>query len=151
MTDEFPDRGRVAGIDYGTVRIGIALSDADRTIASPFENYTRSGPDVDERRFQKLVAEETVVGFVVGLPVHMSGDESAKSREARQFGEWLVRVTGRPVCYQDERLTSAAAEELLLGADLTAKQRKKRRDMLAAQIILQTFLDSGGDTKIRPL
>ena len=79
--------GRVAGIDFGTVRIGIALSNAGRTIASPYENYTRRGSEQDAQRFRRLVAEEGVTLFVVGLPVHLDGGESQKSTEARQFGQ----------------------------------------------------------------
>ena len=65
--------GRVAGIDYGTVRIGIALCDPSRTLASPYETYSRRGTEQDARRFQRLVAEEQVTRFVVGLPVHLDG------------------------------------------------------------------------------
>jgi putative holliday junction resolvase len=89
--------GRVAGIDYGTVRIGIAISNPERTIASPLENYTRRGPEQDAQRFRRLVEEEGVVLFVVGLPIHLDGGESQKSLEARQFGQWLHEATGVPV------------------------------------------------------
>jgi putative Holliday junction resolvase len=134
--------GRVAGIDFGTVRIGIAISDPARTIASPYENYTRGGPDADTRRFRRLVQEEDIRLFVVGLPVHLSGEESAKSREARQFGHWLEEVTQIPVEYFDERFTSLEAERMLLDANLTKKRRKKRLDMLAAQVMLAAYLES---------
>ena len=69
-----PPPGRVAGVDYGTVRIGIAISDPDRTLASPLENYTRRDLQQDARHFQQLVAENDVRLLVVGLPVHLSGD-----------------------------------------------------------------------------
>jgi putative Holliday junction resolvase len=134
--------GRVAGIDYGTVRIGIAISDPDRTLASPYESYTRRGELQDARRFQRLVAEERVTLFVVGLPVHLDGRESRKSAEARAFGQWLAKVTGVPVEFFDERFTSVEAERLLLDAEMTTKRRKKRRDMLAAQIMLSAYLES---------
>ncbi|MBX7167203.1 MAG: Holliday junction resolvase RuvX [Pirellulales bacterium] len=134
--------GRVAGIDYGTVRIGIALSDSQRRIASPYENYQRRTPQLDARRFQRLVAEERVRLFVVGLPVHLDGRESQKSHEARQFGAWLHQATGVEVCYFDERFTSAEAEAALQAAELTKKRRKARLDMLAAQIMLAAFLES---------
>jgi putative Holliday junction resolvase len=134
--------GRIAGIDYGTVRIGIAISDARRQIASPYENYTRSGPEADARRFQRLAAEEQIQLFVVGLPVHTDGRESRKSAEARQFGQWLAEATGVSVEFFDERFTSAQAEELLLQAEMTSKRRKARMDMLAAQILLTAYLES---------
>jgi putative Holliday junction resolvase len=132
----------VAGIDFGTVRIGIAISNAGRTIASPYENYTRRGADADARRFRRLVDEEGIVEFVVGLPVHLDGRESEKSAEARQFGAWLAEVTGTPVAYFDERFTSVQAEEALLSAKMTSKRRKKRLDMLSAQIMLSAYLES---------
>jgi putative Holliday junction resolvase len=134
--------GRVAGIDYGHVRIGIAISDPDRMLASPLENYTRRGPAQDAQRFRRLAAEEQVVLFVVGLPIHLDGRESAKSQEAREFGAWLGETTGVPVEYFDERFTSREAEELLLAADMTRKRRKRRMDMLAAQIMLSAYLES---------
>lgn len=132
----------MAGIDYGHVRIGIALSDPGRTIVSPLENYTRRSSEQDAQRFRLLVAEQQVTRFVVGLPIHLDGRESEKSQEARTFGAWLSETTGVPVEYFDERFSSCEAEQLLLGADMTRKKRKKRRDMLAAQIILSSYLES---------
>jgi len=136
--------GRVAGIDFGTVRIGIALSDPGRTIASPYENYTRGSHEQDAERFRRLVAEEEVTLFVVGLPVHLDGRESEKSAEARRFGQWLTEVTGVEVEYFDERFTSSQAEQALLEAGMTRKRRKKRMDMLSAQIMLAAYLESRG-------
>lgn len=135
--------GRVAGIDYGTVRIGIALSDARRTIASPYENYARRGPRLDAERFRRLVREEGVTLFVVGLPVHLDGSESAKSAEARQFARWLAGATGVPVELFDERFSTSQAEQVLLEADVPRKSRRKRMDKLAAQIVLAAYLESG--------
>lgn len=137
-------QGRVAGIDYGTVRIGIAVSDGERRIASPYENYTRRDKTQDQRRFQRLVQAEQIVLFVVGLPVHLDGRESRKSAEARQFGHWLSEVTGVPVEFYDERFTSHEAEQALLDAQMTKKRRKRRLDMLAAQILLSAYLESAG-------
>ena len=137
-----PVAGRIAGIDYGTVRIGIALSDPGRTLASPVENYTRRGTQQDAARFCRLVAEEDVTLFVVGLPVHLDGNESQKSIEARQFGQWLASTTEVPVEFFDERFTSIEAEQSLWGANLTHKRRKKRRDMVAAQMMLSAYLES---------
>ena len=137
--------GRVAGIDFGTVRIGIAISDPERKIASPYENYTRRGERDDVRRFRRLVEEESIRLFVVGLPVHLDGRESEKSREARSFGQWLAETTGVTVQFFDERFSSYQAEEALLAAQLTKKRRKQRLDMLAAQIMLSAFLESGGE------
>lgn len=132
-------------MDYGHVRIGIAITDAGQSIASPLCNYTRRGETADAAYFQRLVEEEAVAGFVVGLPLHMSGDESQKSTEVRTFGSWLTRQTGCPVVFHDERFSTLAAEALMGEAALSPKKRKKRRDMLAAQIILTSYLDRSGD------
>jgi putative Holliday junction resolvase len=134
--------GRLAGIDYGTVRIGIAVTDFEQRLASPYENYTRRGEVADARYFRELADAERIDRFIVGLPVHLSGNESAKSLEARRFGEWLAKVTGRPVEFFDERYTSSEAEQLLLGMGLTKKRRKEKLDKLAAQILLTAYLES---------
>jgi len=93
---------------------------------------------------QRLAADEGIVLFVVGLPVHLDGRESQKSREAREFGQWLEHVTGVPVNFFDERFTTSEAEGLLLGAGMTRKRRRNRRDMLAAQILLAAYLEGRG-------
>ncbi|MCA9217837.1 MAG: Holliday junction resolvase RuvX [Planctomycetales bacterium] len=134
-------KGRIAGIDYGTKRIGIAITDPAQSIASPYENYNRSGPEADAKRFKRLVSEDGIVLFVVGLPLHVSGDESQKSFEARQFGAWLHELTNVPVEFFDERYTSSESEAFLIEIDMSRKQRKKRLDMLAAQLILKGYLE----------
>ena len=134
--------GRIAGIDYGTVRIGVAITDPARTLASPLTQYNVSDPATNARYFQRLAQEEAIVLFVVGLPIHLSGEESQKSYEARQFAQWLGETTGVPVELFDERFTTAEAEQALLSGELTSKQRKKRRDMLAAQFMLSGYLEA---------
>ncbi len=133
---------RLAGIDYGTVRIGIAIADESVGIAGAFDNYNRRTPELDAKYFRKLAADEAIDRFIVGLPVHLSGEESQKSHEARQFGTWLREQTGVPVEYFDERFTSHEAEQLLGGAQLSKKKRKARLDKLAAQIMLTAYLES---------
>lgn len=136
-------RGRLAGIDYGTVRIGVALSDTERQLATAHDNYTRRSPQLDADYFTRLAREEQLAAFVVGLPIHLDGRESQKSVEARAFGHWLETTTGVPVIYFDERFTSAEAEQLLQHAQLSKKKRKARLDKLAAQIMLTAFLEAG--------
>jgi len=142
--------GRLAGIDFGTVRIGIAITDPNRSLASPLDNYNRQGDQADARYFRQLVEAERIVTFVVGLPVHLDGHESQKSIEARAFGSWLTETTGVPVVYFDERFTTAEAEQLLGGAELTKKQRKARLDKLAAQIMLSAYLEAGESAATPP-
>jgi putative Holliday junction resolvase len=141
---------RIAGIDYGTVRIGIATADLDIGIAGPYETYTRRNERLDAEYFRRLAAEERIARFVVGLPVHTSGNESQKSREAREFGAWLAKITNVSVEFFDERYTSAEAEALLLDAGLTKKRRKERLDQLAAQIMLTAYLESGARGQSSP-
>ena len=141
-SDPLPREGRLAGIDYGTVRVGIAICDPGQEFCSPLENYNRRTPELDAGYFLELVKDESIVGLVVGLPLHMSGDESEKSREARTYGSMLRELTNLPVAFHDERFTSSIAEDALLAANLTKKQRKARLDMLAAQLILKGYLDS---------
>ena len=135
--------GKVAGIDYGTVRIGVAISDPRRVIAFPMENYTRKSEAKDAEFFKQLVANERIVQFVVGLPLHMSGDLSEKAREAIAFGHWLGELTGVPVDYYDERYSSVEAERYLIEAKQTRKKRKQKIDKVAAQILLSGYLESG--------
>jgi len=136
-----PAAGRLAGIDYGTVRIGVAISDPSQSIASPLEVYTRRNEKLDAKYFGELVTAERIVGFVVGLPVHMSGDASEKSREAVVFGKWLQDTTGIPVTWFDERYTTALAREVLNLSNLSGKKRKAQLDKLAAQILLSAYLE----------
>lgn len=144
---------RIAGIDYGTVRIGIAMADTELGIASPYENYTRRSRQLDAQYFAQLAKEERIGRFVVGLPVHLHGGESQKSGEAREFGKWLGEATGAPVEFFDERFTTSEADEFLNAAKLTKKQRQARRDQLAAQIMLTAYLESGakGQDEFRAL
>jgi len=144
------EKGRVAGIDYGTVRIGVAISDPDRMIASPCENYIRKNETHDAKFFRNFVEREHVVQFVVGFPVHLDGRLSEKARESLQFGKWLNEITGIPVDYYDERYTSVEAERLMIDADMSRKKRKQRLDKVAAQILLSGYLESGCQGTLHP-
>ena len=148
--DGFPTTGRLLGLDFGTKRIGIAVSTPDQTIASPLESLTRSGADADARRLRVLAEDYRAVALVVGLPVHMSGEEGGSARLAREFGGWAGKVTSLPVRFWDERFTSSVAEAHLLGAELTKKQRQRRIDKLAAQIMLQSYLEAADRDRLPP-
>ncbi|MCL4132129.1 UNVERIFIED_CONTAM: hypothetical protein GTU68_020585 [Idotea baltica] len=137
-----PAVGRIGGIDFGTVRIGVAISDPGQSIASPLEVYQVRSPKLDAQHFQQIANQERLVGWVVGLPLHMSGDESEKSGEAREFGRVLAESTGLPVAWIDERFSTAMAREMLSQSNLSGKKRKAQLDKLAAQILLTTFLES---------
>jgi putative Holliday junction resolvase len=138
------------GVDYGTVRVGLAMSDPDRKIAFPLTTYTRRNREQDAEYFRHLVETEAINQIVVGLPVHLDGREGRKAVEARAFGKWLGEVTGQPIVFWDERFTTVEAEEHLWSAGLTHKRRKARRDQVAAQILLQTYLDAGCPEETNP-
>jgi putative holliday junction resolvase len=138
-------KGRLLGVDYGTVRVGLAVCDPDRIVASPLMTYARRNLEADATYFKKVAAAEEVVGLVIGLPMHTNGREGVKAKEAREFGAWLGTVTGLPVEFADERFTTVFAESALWNAGLTHKRRKERRDRVAAQMLLQQFLDSQRD------
>jgi putative Holliday junction resolvase len=140
-------------VDFGTVRIGLAVTDADRIIASPLEVRERQGADKDAAYFKAVVEREHVGGLVVGLPLHTTGREGTKADEARAFGKWLGDLTGLPVVFADERFSTAFAESALWAAGLTHKKRKARRDAVAAQVMLQGFIEAGcpPEVQVKPL
>src|SRR5262249_14243035 len=144
---------RLLGVDYGRVRIGLAVSDPDCILASPLQTYTRRSQEEDADFFRKLVEDEAIGRIVVGLPVHLSGHEGQSATEARKLGAWLAGVTGLPVVYWDERFSTVEAESALWEAGLSHKRRRQRRDRVAAQIFLQAYIEAGSpaDQKLGPL
>lgn len=137
-----PSRGRICGVDFGTVRVGLAITDPGQTLASPLEIYQRRNPRLDTDFFLKLVQREQIVGFVVGLPLHLSGQPSPSSMAASAFGQWLQELTNLPVVWFDERYSSSLAHDLFAEVKRTRQQKKKLIDKLAAQILLKNFLES---------
>jgi len=140
--DEFPQTGRLAAIDLGTVRTGVAICDPDWILASPHEVHPTGTPEADAAYYQRLAGEERVAGWVVGLPIHCDGGESDKSVLARQFAVWLKEATGLPVRLFDERFTTVAAVQRLAGRKSTRQQKKRRLDAVAAQVLLESFLEA---------
>ncbi len=134
---------RVLGLDFGTRRVGAAVSDPRRMIATPLEVYERKDPARDAAHYRALIAEHDVDRIVIGLPLHTGGGESDSSRLTRRWGAWLTEATGLPVVYFDERYTTVDAEDVLRAAGLKPSERKARRDMLAARLLLQNYLDAG--------
>lgn len=142
--------GRLLAVDFGRVRVGLAVSDPKRRLASPLATYQRRDKTQDARYFKELVAEHEIAALVVGLPVHLDGNEGSSAAEARAFGKWLAGATGLPCAFYDERFTTVEAESALWSAGLTHKQRKARRDRVAAQMLLQTYLEAGCPEKETP-
>ncbi len=134
--------GKKIGLDVGDVRIGIAVSDMLGMIANARESYTRKGLEKDLRYFTDLAKAENADAFVLGLPKNMDGTEGERVEETREFGDKLHEFSGLPVVYMDERLSTVAAERMLIQADVRRDKRKKVIDKVAACIILQNYLDS---------
>ena len=134
---------RVLGIDLGTKRIGIAASDRSGTIASPLTVLQRCGSQGgDHRNIAKIVIEEEAVAIVVGLPLNMDGSEGKAAISARAEVERMVTVVGVPVYVHDERLTTVAADRVMMEQNMNAQARRKVVDKWAAAVILQAWLDS---------
>ena len=135
---------RSLGIDYGTRRIGLAISDPSGTISTPLSTLTRrAGKRPPVAAIAALVVEHEVGTIVIGLPLSLEGNETDWTAEVRAFGAKLAERTGVPVIYIDERLTSVVAEKTVrsLGLKRSQRESKERVDATAARLILQTFLD----------
>jgi putative Holliday junction resolvase len=138
---------RVLGIDYGDVRIGIAVSDAMGWTAQGVETIKRQSEDQDLARIGELIREYDVETVVLGFPKNMNGTIGPRGELSQQFAETLKAKFGLPVVLWDERLSTMAAERMLISADVSRKKRKQVVDKMAASIILQNYLDSKSNGK----
>ncbi len=129
------------GLDLGTKTIGVAISDGLNITAQPITTLKRQSMAKDLAALQALAKEHEVTAVVLGLPLNMDGSEGPRAQVTRKFGGALVDL-GLPVHYQDERLTTVAAERSLLEADVSRKKRKEVIDQVAAVLILQGWLDA---------
>jgi len=132
---------RILGIDVGTRRIGVAVSDPTGTIAQTHGVIARSGWRTMLEELRRLTAEHGVERIVVGLPLRLDGTEGPAAEEARAFAARLAAHLSLPVEMQDERLSTAEAERAMLAQDAPRRQRRRRRDAVAAAVFLQTYLD----------
>jgi len=135
---------RTMGLDLGTHRIGIAVSDELGMTAQPVTTLRRRTAAADLAQLKNLAEAHQVEKWVVGLPLHMNGTEGPEAAQARQFGAALESASGRPVEFFDERLSTRFAERVLLEADMSRKKRRQLIDRLSAVIILQGWLDQRG-------
>ena len=129
-------------LDYGEVRIGIALSDVTRFLASGYENYNRVSLEKDCEHIADIIRNNNVKVVVLGLPINMNGTKGERVDKTYQFAEELSKYTDAKIDYLDERLTSVSAEKILISADVSRKKRKDVLDKLSATIILQDYLDA---------
>jgi len=129
------------GIDAGTRTLGLALSDVTRTIASPLTVLRRTKFKVDAAALLRIAAEHRIAGFVLGLPTNLDGTSGPRVQATRAFARNLNALCELPILLWDERLSTAAAERMLIEADASRKRRAEVIDKLAATIILQGALD----------
>jgi len=129
---------RYLGVDYGTKRVGLAMSDGLGLTARPLEVVPR---DIVVERVRELHEEYKIKMVIVGLPTGLSGEEGVSAVGARALGKELLAATGIPVDYLDERFTSKLAEDVLLQSGMKRRQRRETVDKVAAAIILQDYLD----------
>ena len=143
LKDALPRGARLMGLDLGSKTIGVALSDAGFTIASPLQTLKRKRFTADAAALKALIDEHGVGGLVLGLPVNMDGTEGRRCQSTRQFAANLMEKFDIPIAFQDERLSTAAVERMLIDeADMTRKRRGAVVDKLAAAWILQGALDA---------
>jgi putative Holliday junction resolvase len=132
----------VLGLDLGEKTIGVAISDATRSIASPLELIRKSKFTAEAERLFKLMDERRAAGIVIGLPVNMDGTEGVRCQSSRAFGRNLLRLRDLPIAFWDERMSSMAVNRMLIGeADVTRARRADLVDKAAAAWILQGALD----------
>ena len=133
---------RAVGIDLGEKRIGVAISDSDGRVATPYETVSRSGSrDRDHQLIRAIVEEVEAEILVVGLPLSLDGAEGKAALKARTEAEHLQRIVAIPVEMHDERLTTVEAERMLSEQGLNAAERRKIVDKVAAAIILQAWME----------
>ena len=132
---------RLLALDLGTKTIGLALSDVRRTIATPFDTIARSKLAADLATLEQVIEAEGVGALVLGLPINMDGSEGPRCQATRQFAADLLKMMDMPLAFWDERLSTRAAENALLDADVSRKRRAEVIDKVAAAVILQGFLD----------
>jgi putative Holliday junction resolvase len=136
-----PKNGKLMGLDLGTKTIGVAISDGMRYSATPLVTINRTKFNEDAEKLIELVAENTAVGIVLGLPLNMDGSEGPRAQSTRAFARNLGLKLLMPIVFWDERLSTAAVTRTLIEANTRRKRRDEVVDKLAASYILQGFLD----------
>ena len=132
--------GRILGIDYGESRIGLAISDTNKSIAFPFKTIKNKNIDILLDVFRKLSFEKNIDSIVIGLPLGMNGKDTPQTKNVRIFSK-SISILGLPIFFQDERLTSISAKKSLIKQNVKTGHNKEKIDEIAATIFLQQFLD----------
>ena len=140
---KLPQKKALVGFDYGSKRLGVAVSDLSLTIATSNTIIYRKNWQQDLAAIKKIVEEKEIGGMVFGLPLQMNGEEGETAAQTKEFAAKLEKELGLPVAFWDERLSSSAVESFLIKeVDLSRNKRKKVLDASAAAYILQGFLDA---------
>lgn len=134
--------GRILALDYGTKRIGVALSDELKWTAQPLETFERRALEWDIAHVAALVTAHDVERVVLGFPLQLDGREGPAVLAMREFAEKLEAGISVPIVLWDERMTTKAAEDLLIAADVSREKRKGAVDRVAAAILLQSYLEA---------
>jgi putative holliday junction resolvase len=142
--------GRVLALDVGEVRIGIAVSDPDRTVALPAGTLLVRGAPQDLRAVAALVREHGAAEVVVGHPLSLSGERGPAAHRAEEFATGLRAVLEVPVHLQDERLTTVEATRDLRSAGATGRTARRAVDQVAASLILRAYLERTGNQGSAP-
>lgn len=141
-TAALPSPGRLLGVDWGTKRIGLAISDPSQTVATPLGTLTRrAGRRFPMGQLRPYLETHQPVGVLVGLPLEVSGAEGAAARAARDTGALIATKTGLPVAYWDERMTTARVQRAQRETGGARRDTRGAADPLAATLVLQAFLD----------
>ena len=135
---------RILGLDHGTKRIGVAISDELKMIAQPLEFIPAHPFDSVVARLREILAQKPAELIIVGMPRNMDGTYGPAAEKVREFVDALEDAIAVPVRTWDERLTSAQANRMLIAADVRRSDRKEKVDKTAAAILLQSYLDSAG-------
>ncbi|MFC5069161.1 Holliday junction resolvase RuvX [Flaviflagellibacter deserti] len=136
-----PPRASLFGLDLGTKTIGIAVSDDGRRVSTPLKTLSKTKFGKDAETLLALAAERKIAAFVLGLPINMDGSEGPRAQATRAFARNLSNVTDLPIVFWDERLSTTAAERLLIEQDMSRARRAEVIDAHAASFILQGALD----------
>lgn len=132
--------GRILGIDYGDSRIGLALSDPQKIIASPYKTVNSKDKQKLIDIFKSIIEEKNIEFLVIGLPISLKGKKTLQTKKVKVFGEFLKKLN-KPIFFQDERFSSVTAEKSLISENIKTGHNKDKIDKRAAAIILQQYLD----------
>lgn len=141
LADSLQPGDIIAGLDLGTTTIGLSLSDKGRRFATPRPVINRKKFTLDAEVLLAFAAKDVVTGFIIGLPINMDGSQGPRAQATRAFVRNMIAKTDIPFTFWDERLSTVAAERVLIEMDVSRKKREDRIDSAAASFILQGALD----------